>query len=158
MRQSTVPNRPAYQHRQWGWLAIVAAVASAVLASLLVSNGRWSVAVVGLAVATILLLVFGWLTVRVDDDAIEARFGIGLIRRTVPFSDVQGYRAVRNPWYYGWGIRLIPAGWLLNVSGLSALELDLPAGRRVRIGTDEPERLVDVLSRVIERSPTAPSG
>jgi hypothetical protein len=53
---------------------------------------------------------------------------------------------VRNPWYYGWGVRLTPHGILYNVSGLNAVELLLDDGRRVRVGTDEPDALVRALA------------
>jgi hypothetical protein len=48
---------------------------------------------------------------------------------------------VTNPWWYGWGIRLIPGGWMWNITGNQAVELKLKSGRLLRIGTDEPEAL-----------------
>lgn len=38
--------------------------------------------------------------------------------------------------------QLTPHGWLFNVSGLDAVELELINNRRFRIGTDEPQRLI----------------
>ena len=35
--------------------------------------------------------------------------------------------------------------WLWNVSGLQAVELVLNNGKRFRIGTDEPENLVNAI-------------
>jgi hypothetical protein len=35
--------------------------------------------------------------------------------------------------------------WLWNVSGLNAIELTLKNSKRFRIGTDEPEKLVDAI-------------
>ncbi len=58
-------------------------------------------------------------------------------------------KAVRNPWYYGWGIRLTPLGWLYNVSGLSAVDVVLEDGRHVQIGTDQPEALERALHQVV---------
>ena len=69
------------------------------------------------------------------------RFGLGIIRRTIALADVTGCTVVRNPWWYGWGIRLIPHGWMWNVAGLDAVELQFRTGRRFRIGTDDPEGL-----------------
>jgi len=54
---------------------------------------------------------------------------------------------VRNRWWYGWGIRWTPRGWLYNVSGLAAVELTLTDGRRLRIGIDEPERLCEAIAQ-----------
>lgn len=87
-------------------------------------------------------LLFATLTVTVADGCLTCRFGIGIIRRTIRLKDVRTAEAVRNRWYYGWGIRLVPQGWLWNVSGLNAVELTFTDGKRFRIGTDEPERLV----------------
>ena len=50
-------------------------------------------------------------------------------------------RAVRNPFYYGWGTRLTPHGWLYNVSGFDAVEVEFKTGKKVRIGTDESQTL-----------------
>jgi hypothetical protein len=52
---------------------------------------------------------------------------------------------VRNKWWYGWGIRLTPHGWLFNVGGLDAVELELASGRKFRIGTDEPQGLLNAI-------------
>ncbi len=54
--------------------------------------------------------------------------------------------ANHNRWYYGWGIRLTPQGWLWNVAGLDAVELTFSNGKKFRIGTDEPGKLLEALS------------
>jgi hypothetical protein len=76
-----------------------------------------------------------------------------MIRRTIALADIQSVRTVRNPWYYGWGLRLIPGGWMWNVSGLDAVELKLRSGKLFRIGTDEPELLRSAILSAL-RSPT----
>jgi hypothetical protein len=138
-----------YRHTQPGWVvgSTVAGVLLLILALMPredVSRVPWPIAVV----LALVLVVFGALTVEVHRDAIRLRFGIGLVRKTIPLARVRSWRPVRNPWYVGWGIRLGPGYWLWNVSGLSAVELVLADGRRFRIGTDEPE----ALSRAIERN------
>ena len=87
------------------------------------------------------LLMFHSMTVSVRSDAIALSFGPGLIRKTIAAADVASCKTVRNPWYYGWGIHLTPAGWLFNVSGFDAVEVTLANGRRYRIGTDAPQEL-----------------
>jgi hypothetical protein len=54
---------------------------------------------------------------------------------------------VRNPWYYGWGIRFISNGMVYNVSGFDAVEIALADGRRVRLGTDEPDAVIAALAQ-----------
>lgn len=68
-------------------------------------------------------------------------FGPGLVRRTFPLANISGVRVVRNKWYCGWGIRQLSTGWLYNVSGLDAIELQMAGGEVHRIGTDRPEEL-----------------
>jgi hypothetical protein len=138
-----------YRHTQPGWV-IGGSLAGVVLVMLaLMPRDRASLPVLPIAVVLALVpLVFGALTVAVDRETIRLRFGIGLVRKTIPLAGVRSWQPVRNPWYVGWGIRLGPGYTLWNVSGLSAVELVLEDGRRFRIGTDEPE----ALSRAIERS------
>jgi ABC-type polysaccharide/polyol phosphate export permease len=105
-----------YRHTQVSWPAVVP-----LATVMLVLGGLFTwVQLVGplllvVGVTTVILLLFGTMTVVVDDTS--------------------------NPWYYGWGIHFIPGGVLYNASGLSAIELQLTNGRVVRIGTDEPEAL-----------------
>jgi hypothetical protein len=109
------------------------------------------------AVIFLALLLFGTLAVAVDERQLSLRFGIGLIRRNIPLADIRSFKAVRNPWYYGWGVRFNQAGRLYNVSGLSAVDLLLNDGKHVRVGTDEPEALVGALRRAIgEPRPLTP--
>lgn len=100
------------------------------------------------AVAVILALVltlFSTLTVVVEDEAMVVFFGLGLIRRRIPLRRIRDVQMVRMPWYYGWGIRLTPSGWLWNVSGLGGVEIQFDDGHRFRVGSDEPNRLAEAL-------------
>ena len=95
------------------------------------------------------VFLFHALTVSASRDAITLRFGIGLIRKRFTVTDVQTAVAVRNHWYYGWGIKLTSHGWLYNVSGFDAVEIQLSNGRKYRIGTDEPDELRSAIEMVI---------
>jgi len=150
-------NPPRYEHRQIGWwtlgpIALLIGVTSLVLLRSGIALG----AAISISLLAALVLLFGWLTVRIDADSILIRFGIGLIRRRVPLSRVRGHRAVTNRWFYGWGIRLIPGGLLYNVSGFDAVELDLDDGSRLRIGTDEPAALGRALEPALGAATPAP--
>ena len=92
---------------------------------------------------------FGSLTVKVSPTYISLKFGIGIIRKRFAIVDVQNAAIVRNRWYYGWGIRLTPHGWLYNVSGLDAVEIQLRNGRKYRIGTAEPIALLSAIESAI---------
>lgn len=148
---------PRYRHTQVGWVVLGAlALTLAVIVPTLSSQGAPWIAWLVVALAAFVGSLFGTLTVRVGPERIELRFGIGLVRKNIALARVRSFRAVRNPWYYGWGVRLVPGGWMFNASGLSAVELVLRDGRRFRIGTDEPDRLVEALQR--ELGDPAPLG
>ena len=107
-------------------------------------HSNWvALSVLGVLVACAIL--FASLTVRVDDDALEIRFGVGWIRRRFSLQEIESCAVVRNRWWYGWGIRRIPGGWLLNVSGLDAVKLVMRNGEAYRIGTDEPQVLSEFI-------------
>ena len=100
--------------------------------------------------ACVLLLfmtwLFGSLTVEVDEEELRHWFGPGFWRKTYMLQDIESANVVRNSWFWGWGIRLTPNGWLYNVSGLDAVQLQLRSGRKLRIGTDDPQGLVEAIS------------
>ena len=140
-----------YIHRQTGTLILwVLGIGSAINVVLLLFSDPISVKMIAVSALLILvcsMILFGSLTVTVTKESVKVWFGPGLIRKAVRLQDIRDFRVVRNPWYYGWGVRLTPKGWLFNVSGFEAVELDLASGGRLRIGTDEPERLHQALQR-----------
>jgi hypothetical protein len=137
---------PTYKHTQIGWLVVVIVGAAIVYCISRVVAAPHPAEIVALVLAALCLFVFSTLTVVADDQSIEARFGPGWIRRRLRWSEIQSARVVRNRWLNGWGIRRIGSGWMFNVSGLDAVELELQGGRRFRIGTDEPGRLHDYVA------------
>lgn len=136
-----------YRHTQVGWAVVLALAAIALVVTTSLPPEAGAAARVPLALLALALVLFCALTVEVSLDSIRVWFGPGLIRKRIALADVASWRAVRNPWYVGWGIRLGPRGVLWNVSGLGAVELDLPGGRHFRIGTDEPEALVTAITQ-----------
>jgi hypothetical protein len=137
-----------YQHTQRGTVMIVGmallAVFFAFMAYALPSPGRWGalVAVLGLI---ILAWLFSSLTVRVDDDELQWRFGPGLWRYRMALADVAGVSIVRNSVLNGFGVRMRRGFHLYNVSGLDAVELRMKSGDVRRIGTDDPAGLAAAL-------------
>ncbi|MDP8226656.1 MAG: hypothetical protein P9L89_03310, partial [Candidatus Celaenobacter polaris] len=95
---------------------------------------NWIGAVVFLLMVMALYL-FNSLIVKINSEKISVAFGSGLIRKNIPISTIKSAEKVRNKWYYGFGIRLIPGGQMYNVAGLDAVELKLTNGRVFRIGT-----------------------
>ena len=140
-----------YHHRQIGTLVIwILALTVLLLVSLLYFV---EVNPVGIAVLFVLLLCFGlfWsLTVEVTQSDVVLKFGFGLIRKRFPLSSIVSARAVRNKWYFGWGIRLLPKGWLYNVSGLDAVEIETKDASVHRLGTDQPSELLRAIKDALE--------
>jgi len=131
-----------YHHTQIGYLTIIALAIILLFSALLmaVAGIHW-IAIVVLAILAICLVLFATLTVVIEGDILEIRFGPGIIRKKFLLKEIESCQVVRNPWYYGWGIRLTPHGWLYNVSGFYAVEIKMKAGKKYRIGTDVPNEL-----------------
>jgi hypothetical protein len=141
-----------YKHTQIGFVIIIAFAAAILLIMYLsIVIGYNPVAVAVLILLLVGLGLFAALTVKVDDMLIEIQFGPGVVRKGFPLKDIDACRAVKNPWYYGWGIHLTQRGWVYNVSGLSAVELRIKNGRTYRIGTDDPEGLVKAINEAMSR-------
>jgi hypothetical protein len=142
-----------YKHTQIGYfLIIVLGIAILFVGSLAIRTNFNSAAVLPLMVMVLCLGTFATLTVEVDDQAIRLRFGIGMLRKRFLLNDVQAYQAVQNPLYYAWGIHAIPDGWIFNVSGLQAMELQMKNGRKYRIGTDDVQGLVNAVKTHLQKT------
>ena len=135
-----------YQHTQIGYLMIAAlGIVLLFVAGYMVVDGFNRTAFAMLIVLGICLILFATLTVTIEDDAVEIRFGPGVIRKRFSLADIESCRVVKNPWYVGWGIRLTSDGWLYNVSGFHAVQICMKTGRKYRIGTDVPNDLENAL-------------
>ena len=136
-----------YKHTQFGSFTVLPLVVAIVMTGAIfvgIPEGRIATAPV-FAILILTLGLFHALTVEVSADEVLVIFGIGIIRRSICVTDICDARIVRNKWYYSWGIRLTPHGWLWNVSGLDAVELEFEGGRKFRIGTDDPAGLLGAI-------------
>jgi hypothetical protein len=141
-----------YRHTQIGWMILGTCGGIALwFGFVALLQGRHDPsAAMPMALPCLFLLViavlFGTLTVQVDDQQLLLWFGPGLIRKRIRLADVSTCETVRNPWPAGWGVRWIGSGWLYNVSGLDAVQFSMRNGTVYRIGTDEPLRLDAAIS------------
>lgn len=93
-------------------------------------------------VLILVCLLFYGLTTTISSEAILVSFGIGIVRKKIKLNRVVTVNSVKTPWYYGWGIRLIPNGTLFNISGTDGVELKFnDTGRIIRIGTKDSLKL-----------------
>lgn len=139
-----------YRHTQRGtlFLALFVAAAVVIVAISGFRGWRWTSAIV-LGILVIIAALFPSLTVEVGSGKVRCWFGPGLIRKSFDLAEIREVKAVRNRWYFGWGIRYTPRGWMFNISGLDAVELTLKSGKGFRIGTDEPDKLVMTIRQAI---------
>ncbi len=141
-----------YSHNQIGYLMILTIVGAIFIIALSAIQSS-ETALLGLILVMIAVLtLFYSLTVSIDDEKLEVKFGLGIIRKSFPIKMIISCRAVKNPWYYGWGIRYIPGGWLFNVSGYDAIEIIMNNKKRYRIGTDDSEELEKIINDIINQN------
>jgi hypothetical protein len=90
-----------------------------------------------------LLLGLGRLVIEIDGPVLRWRFGwLGWPRWQVALSDIVAVEKTRAPGAAGSGIRNTGQGRLYNVAiGGPAVALALRDGRRILLGTPEPEKL-----------------
>ena len=143
----------AYRHTQIGWGMVVILLLGLLVAATVAIRADLMGGLTLALVAVVVFALLGTMTVTLDETHLTLWFGIGAFRKRIAFKEIRAYRPVRNPWYYGWGIRWFPGGWLYNVWGFLAVELLLHTGTRMRVGTSEPEVLIAQLQRVVGNRP-----
>ena len=149
----TVKEQGKYRHDQSGGLVVFVLGAFAVWLGYLAYHSRQLGPLVPLIVVLTVVVLFSRLTVEVDDEFIEVRFGPGVIKKKWRLAEIQSCGRVRNRWWHGWGIHWIARKtWLFNISGGDAVELWMKDGNIFRIGTDEPQELCLLIQGKLSRS------
>ena len=92
-----------------------------------------------------LQLAFYQLTTIVTESTLTVRYGVGLLAFRFPLSEITQITERSVPWYAGYGIRWVGDAWLFNVSGNDAIEVTFASGRKVWVGTDDPDGLAAIL-------------
>jgi len=123
------------------------------------SSGPESIILLFLSLTFVIcLLIFYQLTIIVDDIHVSFRLGIGLVGKSYKISDIKSCRSVTNSVINGIGIRLLRNGWLYNVSGLKAIELQFHNRKSViRIGTNRPDEICAVIQSIIKNKTLIPA-
>ena len=146
-----------YSHRQIGSAMRLLAFLPAVCLALVVAltpGGTGHLPgplLVVIAVITVIVLVdSAALTITLTRERLSARFGLGLIRKTVPLARVAGVEVIRTTWLDGWGIHWTRRGVLWNIAGRDAVRLRLAGNRYLVLGSDEAERLAAAIDRALD--------
>ncbi|WP_375238717.1 hypothetical protein [Aurantibacter sp.] len=94
----------------------------------------------------LIILSFYKLTITIDDKKIEAKFGIGLIKRSLLLSEIDysTIEEIKVPATYGIGIRITPHGTLYNVKIGNAIKIK-SHNKTFFVGTDEYTRIENTL-------------
>ena len=134
-----------YKHTQIGHLMIFVFLVIAVYFGFLLKMPDFDepFAIIVLVLVLLIIASFASLNVMIDENYLRIKFGYGIFRKRFELKEIASAKAVKNHWYYGWGIRVWfrPRMVIFNVSGFNAIEIKMKNGKLYRIGTDEPKDL-----------------
>jgi len=126
-----------YKSHQFSWILII--VLLPILTGLFISYkyqlGNNPLSLVPMVILEsfflFLFLLFYRLKISLTKSQIMISYGIGLIKIRIQQKEIESTKLVRNHWYYGLGIRVIPNGILYNAHGLDAVELTFKGKRNI---------------------------
>ncbi len=109
------------------------------------------------AVWFLLALSFRQLTCRDEGDHLRISFGpLPIFRRKLLYARLEKVEVSRSRLLDGWGIHLCTrGGWVWNLWGFDCVDIDFTGGKKLRLGTDDPEGLAAFLN---SRSPESSAG
>ena len=104
-----------------------------------------------MALILFILASFTTLTTSIDENYFRIKFGYGIFAKMFPLKEIASVQAVKNRWYYGWGIRVWfwPHMWIFNISGFDAVEIIMRNGKIYRVGTDTSGELEAAIKQAI---------
>ena len=137
-----------YEHTQFGHVIIWSLLAIILVASGGLIGHRAPPVIVS-TILLVCLVLFYRLKISIEDDTLSASFGLGVIRKTIRLAEIASCEPIRIRWWYGWGIHLTPRGWLYNVSGFDAVAITLRDGKKLALGTDDPNGLATAIRNSI---------
>jgi hypothetical protein len=134
--------QPLYTHTQTSvpFNAIFGAGVVIILVFVFATNFHW-IPVLAFLVVGLFLIFFHSLTVKVDTDRVKIFFGPAWFGETILLDNIDNLCVTRLQPIDGLGVHWTRQGWVYNVTGLGAVELDMKDGSIIRIGSDEPEQL-----------------
>jgi hypothetical protein len=101
-----------------------------------------------IAVINLLVLgVFGHLTIKINEHDLQWQFGIfGWPKWQLKFADIRQVEVCQTMWFEGKGIRFTREGMLYNAAGNGAVRITKADGKKIRIGSAEPDVLCAQIS------------
>ena len=145
-----------YKHAQIGTL-IISALGIPIIIEIAVIFSPAQIEKAGILIMSftaivflVCLILFYKLTVEITDEKLRFWFGPGVISKSIKMDQIAHCEPVRISWWHGWGIHMTPNGWLYNVSGMWVVLIELKSGKKMCIGTDEPDILAQVINANIK--------
>lgn len=144
-----------YKQTQYGkfLIIIITIISIATFASLLLTATKENFSVgflilIPLLLITVLLLFYK-LTIIITREKIEAKLGIGLIKKTMFIKNINynTIEEIKMPAIYGIGIRLTPHGWLYNVKFGNAIKIKSDK-KTFLVGTEDFKTIQDILKKI----------
>lgn len=136
-----------YEHRQASqWMVLILAIAAVLFAIAAFVSGAYA-ALVAPVVLIACAILFTTLQTRVDANGVSWAFTAGFPGGHLAFDEIADVAiTTTNAWLEGYGLHwTIWHGWLWNVSGYGAVMLTKRDGKRVTLGTDDPQGLYDAI-------------
>jgi hypothetical protein len=148
----------AYRNRQIGYftisiMGIVLLFLVFIIQSSAILPSERPILYASLLLFLLLFIIFSTLTVKVNRSEVIWFYGPGFWKYRIPLEQIKDVSKVRTHPLEGIGIRWTPGrGWLYNVSGLKAVKIVLRNGKSTRIGTNEPEKLIEAIREELKYS------
>lgn len=111
---------------------------------------------IGIIIIPITLIVFvmivaflSSMTIKIENDTLSLVFGPGILKKSFTIKDIESAEPVKNSFMHGWGVHYYQGSKVYNIAGFDAVEILLKNGKRIRIGTDEPDKLAEAIKASI---------
>jgi len=142
-----------YKHTQVGVVTfIVLLVVGVLIAPMVLSilaDGRMAIAILTMSFYILVLAMFLVFTVQISGNKLSFWFGIEGLGKSYSLDEIQSTQEVKNPWYYFWGIKSIPNGWLFAIAPGRGVEIVFKNGKIIRLGSNQPKKLRQAIEDAI---------
>ncbi|MGL5317216.1 MAG: hypothetical protein ACRC9Q_00725 [Bacteroidales bacterium] len=145
--------KTTYRHTQTGFILIVLFSLFTILSSVTIlrADAVDFFAFIVPAILLIALLIFARMGVSITDKELRMSFCFGLINKRIDLHRVTFCQIVQPKWYHGVGMHIVSSHTTLyNVSFGKAVEVTLASGSKIWIGSDDCEKLAEVINTSIQ--------
>lgn len=146
-----------YSQSGWGLRFVLVLVFAAIAVQVWALKTPGSMSHMVLVVSAVLLgftlVFFTSIKVTLTGDKLVVSMGPGLVRRTLPISDIQSVSFTKVPWH-SVGLKRIYKGWLYSVGVTDALDIRMVDGKRYIIGIKDAKAIGEILQDRMKITPS----